>query len=98
MNPVLFDRRAEEELSQSALYYEAQEKGLGLQFLLAVEFAIKEAASNPHIFSATTKGCRKCRVVRFPYAIIFRERNEEIQIIAVMHLKRKPNYWNVRIQ
>ena len=97
MKQVLFDRRAEEELSQSALYYEAQAKGLGLRFLSAVEVATKKAASNPHIFSTTTKGCRKCRVARFPYAIIFREQNDEIQLIAVMHLKRKPNYWNDRI-
>jgi hypothetical protein len=55
MKQVLFDRRAEEELSQSALYYEAQEQGLGLRFLSAVEVATKKAASNPHIFPATTK-------------------------------------------
>jgi plasmid stabilization system protein ParE len=55
------------------------------------------AAVSPRIHRETTGGCRKCRVVRFRYALIFRERNGEVQIIAIMHMKRRPDYWKSAI-
>jgi toxin ParE1/3/4 len=97
MKTVLFDRRAEEEFSLGAQYYDEQEKGLGLRFLLAVEEATNKSASNPQIYPEIANGCRKCRVKKFPYALIFRVLNEGIQVIAVMHLKREPGYWKNRI-
>jgi len=29
--------------------------------------------------------------------LIFREHNDEVQIIAVMHMKRRPSYWKERV-
>jgi hypothetical protein len=30
---------------------------------------------------------------RFPYAILYRIASDEVQIVAVMHLHRRPGYW-----
>jgi plasmid stabilization system protein ParE len=90
MKAVWFDPRAEEEFLLSAQYYEDQESGLGARFIAAVKVAVRVAASSPQIHRKILLDCRKCRVVRFPYALIFRERNDELQIVAVMHMKRKP--------
>jgi hypothetical protein len=30
---------------------------------------------------------------RFPYAILYEDQPQAILIIAVMHLRRHPNYW-----
>lgn len=97
MRSVWFDPRAEEEFLHGAHYYEEQESGLGARFVAAVKVAVHVAASSPRIHRETVRGCRKCRVVRFPYALIFREHNGEFQVIAVMHMKRKPNYWTERV-
>ena len=40
---------------------------------------------------------RRCCVERFPFGIVFREKEEEIQIIAVVHFKRDPDYWKQRL-
>jgi hypothetical protein len=34
---------------------------------------------------------------RFPYGVVYAIRNDEIYLIAVMHLKRRPFYWKKRI-
>jgi len=30
---------------------------------------------------------------RFPFAVLYSESDEELFILAVMHLRREPNYW-----
>ncbi len=34
----------------------------------------------------------------FPYALIFRIRDDELQVIAVMQMSRRPGYWKARDQ
>lgn len=36
------------------------------------------------------------RVGKFTYAVVFRVKEGEVQILAVMHLHRKPGYWKER--
>ena len=97
MKGIWFDPRAEEEFLHGAQYYEEHEVGLGSRFMFAVKAALLSVRTCPRIYSETYLGCRKCRVARFPYALIFRESKGEVQIIAVMHLKRRPNYLRGRI-
>lgn len=92
-----FDPRAEEELTEAALYYEDQVEGLGERFIDAVEVTLRRIERSPHIHPRLGNGCSKCRVPRFPYGIIFRECFGVLQIIAVMHLKRRPGYWQERL-
>jgi plasmid stabilization system protein ParE len=71
---------------------------LGLQFVSAVETLLDRIRVNPLRFPPIEKTIRKGRLVRFPYGIIYRIRPKDIQIIAVMHLKREPNYWRNRLR
>ena len=93
MGTQWFDPRAAEELMHAAADYKAITPELGQRFALAVKKALDSIEENPKIHSPINAGCRKCRVVRFPYKIIFREHEKGIQIIAVMHMKRRPSYW-----
>jgi hypothetical protein len=34
---------------------------------------------------------------RFPYAIFFEPRSDEIVIVAIMHTSRSPGYWRSRV-
>lgn len=97
MQEVRFDPRAEEEFLQAAQYYEEKEPGLGLRFVLAVKEAVRIAGSRARIHREVGVGCRKCFVSRFPYVLIFRERDELLQIIAVMHTRRQAGYWKERV-
>jgi plasmid stabilization system protein ParE len=49
-------------------------------------------------FSDEDHGTRRYLVHRFPYGVVYRVSRQIIQIIAVMHLRRHPDYWRGRVQ
>jgi len=34
---------------------------------------------------------------RFPYAVVYRDQPERIEIVAVAHAARRPGYWQNRL-
>ncbi|QDF29760.1 hypothetical protein [Halarcobacter anaerophilus] len=40
---------------------------------------------------------RRCLINRFPFGIIYYKKENQIIILAVMQLNRKPDYWTSRI-
>jgi hypothetical protein len=41
-------------------------------------------------------GTRRVPLNRFPYTVVYRETEIEIQIVAFAHNRRKPGYWSSR--
>jgi plasmid stabilization system protein ParE len=97
LKSIGFHRTALAEFKEAARYYDRQQRGLGLRFVAAVEGALVRIKDDPLKFRLVDSDVRKCRVTRFPYGVIFREREGHIQVIAVMHLHRDPNYWKGRV-
>jgi plasmid stabilization system protein ParE len=91
-----FHPEAITEADVAAVFYEERQKGLGARFVAALDDAIDRICRNPKIYKQVEAGARKCRLMRFPYGVIFREGEEAIEIIAVMHLRREPGYWRAR--
>jgi len=96
MKAVVFHADAEAELIEAAAYYEAQRHDLGKRFLASVQDAINRIVFNPLLYPAIELDVRRCLTRTFPFGVLFRERPNHIQVIAVMHLHRKPNYWEGR--
>lgn len=48
------------------------------------------------MYSPIGSGYRKLGLRPFPYTIIYRQENDTITIVAVMHQKRRPGYWRGR--
>ena len=94
---LTFDPGAKLEIREAALYYEEARVGLGEEFLQAVENAIRNLFNNPLRWRLVKDPFRRCIVHRFPYAVIFSADDYEVFIAAVMHQKRKPDYWIDRI-
>jgi toxin ParE1/3/4 len=97
MKSIRFHPSALAEFREAAHYYEDKQKGLGLRFIDAVESGFERIKCNPPRFRMLADGVRKCRVMRFPYGVLFREKDECIEIVAVMHLHREPNHWKGRV-
>jgi len=91
-----FHPEARAEFLESVRYYEEQQSGLGRRLLEAVSETIRRIQAHPSMYRVVSGTWRQCRVPRFPFGIIYRVGNRRVEIIAVMHLHRKPGYWRHR--
>ena len=88
------------ELEHSRAWYEDRAPNLGTEFLVEVDRAIATVRVSPATwpFRDETQGIRRYLVHRFPYGVVYQIRDDIVQVIAVMHLRRHPDYWRGRTQ
>ena len=86
---------AEEELTEQAAWYEEKRRGLGAQFVTAIEAALSTIANAPEVWPYWRRGLpyRKYVVTRFPFVIFFTADAHTVHVVAIAHAKRRPGYW-----
>ncbi len=92
-----FEVHARQELRDAIAYYDSLNSRLGDAFREEVERLISLLLKFPNAWPELSLSTRRCRTKRFPYALIYRTKEEEIEIVAVMHLSREPHYWVDRL-
>lgn len=75
------------------MYYEEQQNGLGATFLNEIEATIDRILLNPDAWHPLSQRTRRCRTHRFPFGLLYQNRDTEILITAVMDLRRDPDRW-----
>ncbi|MBI1811716.1 MAG: type II toxin-antitoxin system RelE/ParE family toxin [Nitrospirae bacterium] len=93
-----FHSEAESEFYEAIDYYENSALGLGYDFSLEVLAAIQNVVSYPTVWPIIEEDIRRCLVNRFPYGVVYSIEQSEIFILAVMHLRRHPDYWKNRVR
>lgn len=88
-----FTSIAELELKAAMEFYEAQQAGLGSDFLVEVEAAVRLIEAHPQAWLALSPRTRRCRTHRFPYGLFYQIRDTEILIVSVMDMRRGPKRW-----
>jgi len=91
-----FHPEAESEFQGAIEYYEKCELGLGQAFVIQVYSAIRNIITYPNMCPILERDIRRCLVNRFPFGILYSIEENEIFILAVMHLRRNPDYWKHR--
>ena len=92
-----FTLPAVNELEEVFDYLNLQQRGLGSEFLDEAERAVAEIGASPHRWPELEPGVRRYRLRRFEYGLVYRIRSDHIEIIAIMHLARRPGYWRDRL-
>ena len=87
---------AEVDLEQAVNWYDEEQAGLGSRFLSDVDQVFERIREKPHQFPAVSGDIRRALLHTFPYAVYFRETDETIRVLAVLHLRRRPGLWQVR--
>jgi hypothetical protein len=89
-------RAAREEFTRAISYYDSNRDGLGDAFVREVAQAVERMRKWPRAWPKVSKKSRKCSLNRFPYGLIYQQLSDEIRILAVMDLRRRPGYWKNR--
>jgi toxin ParE1/3/4 len=96
MRRVRLHPQAEAEMTEAAVYYESRQEDLGKRFLASVQDAINSIKINPWLYPVVDLDVRRCLIKVFPFGVLFRLSDDQIMIVAVMHLSRNPDYWKDR--
>lgn len=89
---------ASEEFTEAVRWYESKRVGLGGEFYEAVLHAVSLVREHPEIGVAVDRPHphRQVLVDGFPYKLIYRERTDDLYIVAIAHASRRPWYWKQR--
>lgn len=90
-------RKAAEDITEAAVWYEQRSQGLGTEFIRAIDACLALIARNPLAFPAVHREARMALPRRFPYKIIYRAKMDVIIVVAVMHGHRHPKRWQKRV-
>lgn len=96
--PVRIEDAARNELRAVVVWYEDKQPGLGGEFFAEVEHTLELIERHPGLGASVPRvpaerSTRRLPLRRFPYTIVYREAEVEIQIVAFAHNSRKPGYW-----
>ena len=87
---------AEQELRETAHWYDSHSDGTGVRFRACIADAMSAIATSPLSFRClpSEPTVRSALVKHFPYAVIFSIEAEHILVLAIAHTRRQPGYWS----
>ena len=94
--PILLHPEAVAEAAAAYGWYRRRSASAARRFRAEFELAGARITETPGAFPEQSIGTRRYLLHRFPYHVVYRERGEAIEVIAVAHAKRRPGYWKSR--
>jgi toxin ParE1/3/4 len=90
---------AEAEFYDIVDYYKQFDQALSYDFIQEFEDAVQRQIKFPKAGHTYLQQTKRTFLNRFPYAIVYKiYRDELIMVFAIMHIKRKPDYWKKRLK
>ena len=92
---------AQDEIEYYLRRYESESVRLRDRLWNDIEAVRDLIATYPQIgevVSRTRGLVRRFPLRHFPFFVIYRERNDYLQVVALAHKRRKPNYWKPRLK
>lgn len=99
--PVRPSSFARTEIEESLGYYESESPRLRDRLWSDIEATVRLISEYPscgEVVRRTRGLVRRFPLKHFPYFVIYRERNDHLQIVALAHKSRKPTYWRSRLK
>ena len=91
-----FHPEALTEFEEAVEFYERSQTGLGWDLSIEVRCTIENIVRHPSAWPVLEGNVRRCLTRRFPFGVIYAIEGADILILAVMHLRRHPDYWKSR--
>ena len=94
---LVFLAKAGADLSEALRWYEAQELDLGQEFLRVLRTSVAALLRNPFMYQEVETGARRMLLRRFPYAVVYTVRGNDVVIVGCFHISRDPQQWRDRM-
>jgi hypothetical protein len=96
---IRFRPAAAREFVADVRHYDKQYLRRGQRFAEAVERTLLRIAESPLLSPILCEpDIRSAKVDRFPYRLVYIVVGGDIDVIAVAHAKRRPEYWRRRVR
>ena len=94
-----FHPEAREEFHDAAHWYEERSLLAGDRFVQAMRSAVDAIMADPQRYQQLDGGIHIFRLKKFPFRIYYSHEaaSDALVVHAVMHEKRRPDYWRGRI-
>ena len=88
---------AQQELHETAAFYDLEGPGLGTAFLDDFERTAGHVRDLPDSAPVVRGLVHKKLMARFPHSVVYSLVDDEIVVLAVAHNRRRPFYWEDRV-
>lgn len=93
---VVFHPDAVEEAQAARQWYVQRSQSAADSFLAELDRGIEVISQAPERWPLFKHGTRRCLFHRFPFQLVDRLVDDNIQVVAIAHGRRKPGYWKSR--
>jgi toxin ParE1/3/4 len=90
---ISFHPTARRELRKYQRWYLDRSESAAAGFEHEIDHAISRILEAPHRYPLTVRGRRRFVLVKYPFDVIYRVLDGEVEIMAVAHHSRRPEYW-----
>jgi toxin ParE1/3/4 len=77
-------------------WYRQRNETAAEAFLAELDRAVELISEGPMRWPTHLHGTRRFLLRRFPFGVVYRQIGEAVQVVAVAHARRKPDYWKHR--
>ncbi len=88
---------AQLDAEEAAFWYDHQQPGLGNRFTDELGQLLLRISQQPLHFPEIDRETRRGLLNRFPYSVYFAIGEETVTVVAVLHQRRRPGVWKLRL-
>ncbi len=93
---IRFHPAAATEIEAAVQWYAERSLVVAQAFSVEVSACVERVGEAPDRWPHYPHGTRRYLFPHFPFSLVYRIRNGEIEIVAVPHHMRRPGYWRNR--
>ena len=97
MKRAVFHPAASPEYLEAIAYYAAIHVERGERFDAEIQRLASEVSMDPQRFFRFHFPAQRALSSEFPYSVVYLDQPDRVWIVAVMHAKRRPGYWRMRL-
>src|SRR5438067_1060499 len=95
---IRYHPEAADEIEEADEWYRSRDENAAANWRSAARATIESIIATPRLWAADRMGVREVRVEQFHYKIVFVLRSDTVEIVAVAHTSRRPDYWRKRLK